>query len=51
METPRPPTGRTIVNKAAIVPSSITAPRVGPPSVLGESPARTAARYPEGGPL
>ncbi len=44
METPRPPTGRTIVNKAAIVPSSITAPRVGPPSVLGESHVQLRVR-------
>src|SRR5260370_6831078 len=44
MESPRPPTGRTIVNKAAIVPSSFIAPRVGPPSVLGESHVQLRAR-------
>src|SRR5260370_11083983 len=44
METPRPPSGRTIVNKAAIVPSSITAPRVGPPSVLVESHVQLRVR-------
>jgi hypothetical protein len=37
MESPRPPTGRTIVNKAATVPSHREAPSGGPPSVLGES--------------
>jgi glyoxylase I family protein len=37
MQSPRPPTGRTVVNRAAIVPSSVAAPRVGPPAVLGES--------------
>jgi len=44
METPRPPTGRTIVNKAAIVPSSVTAARVGPLSVLGESHVQLRVR-------
>src|SRR5260370_5887588 len=44
MESPRPPTGRTIVNKAAIVPSSVIAPRVGPLSVLGESHVQLRVR-------
>ena len=37
MESPRPASGRTIVNKAAIVPSRVASPRAGPPSVMGES--------------
>src|SRR5258708_9569761 len=44
METTRPPTGRTIVNKAAIVPSSVTAARVRPLSVLGESHVQLRVR-------
>ena len=37
MESPRAPTGRTIVNKAASVVSRTSAPREGRPSVIGES--------------
>lgn len=44
MESPRSPTGRTTVNRAATVPSSTAPPRAGPPSVLDESHVQLRVR-------
>ena len=44
METARPPSGRTIVNKAASVPAREAISRPGPPSIMGESHVQLRVR-------